>query len=80
MRNCILAMVINLISYVFKNYHLLCIFSSIIARLKVPFKDKVGELKISELRQKTENALGDQFDIREFHNIILQKGTLTLPL
>ena len=41
---------------------------------------KVGELKISELRQKTENALGDQFDIREFHNIILQKGTLTLPL
>ena len=41
---------------------------------------KVGELKISELRQKTENALGDQFEIREFHNIILQKGTLTLPL
>ena len=41
---------------------------------------KIGELKISELRQKTENALGDQFDIREFHNIILQKGTLTLPL
>ncbi|MDB4016210.1 DUF885 domain-containing protein [Flavobacteriaceae bacterium] len=41
---------------------------------------KVGELKISELRQKTENALGDQFDIREFHNSILQKGTLTLPL
>ena len=41
---------------------------------------KVGELKISELRQKTENALGDQFDIRKFHNIILQKGTLTLPL
>ena len=41
---------------------------------------KVGELKISELRQKTENAIGDQFDIREFHNIILQKGTLTLPL
>ena len=41
---------------------------------------KVGELKITELRQKTENALGDQFDIREFHNIVLQKGTLTLPL
>ena len=41
---------------------------------------KIGELKISELRQKAEDALGDQFDIREFHNIILQKGTLTLPL
>ena len=41
---------------------------------------KVGELKITELRQKTENALRDQFDIREFHNIVLQKGTLTLPL
>tara|TARA_B100000767_G_scaffold235464_1_gene228755 strand:- start:26699 stop:28432 length:1734 start_codon:yes stop_codon:yes gene_type:complete len=41
---------------------------------------KVGELKISELRKKAENELGENFNIREFHNIILQKGTLTLPL
>ena len=41
---------------------------------------KVGELKIFELRKKTEQALKKDFDIREFHNIILQKGTLTLPL
>ena len=41
---------------------------------------KAGELKISELRKKAEKALGKNFDIREFHNIILQKGTLTLPL
>ena len=41
---------------------------------------KVGELKISELRERAETALGENFDIREFHNIILQKGTLTLPL
>ena len=41
---------------------------------------KVGELKILELRKKTEQALEEDFDIREFHNILLQKGTLTLPL
>ena len=41
---------------------------------------KIGELKIRELREKAENELGNLFDIREFHEVILKKGTLTLPL
>jgi uncharacterized protein (DUF885 family) len=41
---------------------------------------KVGELKIRELRQKAEEALGESFDIRAFHEVILANGTLTLPM
>lgn len=41
---------------------------------------KIGELKIKALREKATHALGDNFDIRTFHEIILGKGTLTLPL
>lgn len=41
---------------------------------------KIGELKIRELRSMAELELGNQFDIREFHEQILEKGTLTLPL
>lgn len=41
---------------------------------------KIGELKIKALCQKATHALGDEFDIRTFHEIILGKGTLTLPL
>ena len=41
---------------------------------------KIGELKIRELRKKAEQQLGNQFDIREFHEVILEKGTVTLPL
>ena len=41
---------------------------------------KVGELKIRELRQKAEEDLGDLFDIRAFHEVILANGTLTLPM
>ena len=41
---------------------------------------KIGELKIRELRELAENELGNTFDIREFHEKILEKGTLTLPL
>ena len=41
---------------------------------------KIGELKIRELRQKAQEKLGGQFDIREFHEIILEKGTVTLGI
>ncbi|MFT6969836.1 MAG: hypothetical protein ACJAXX_000399 [Roseivirga sp.] len=41
---------------------------------------KIGELKIKELRKRTEAALGGNFNIREFHNAVLSQGTLTLPL
>ena len=41
---------------------------------------KMGELKIRELRKKAENKLGDKFDIRDFHEIVLEQGTVTLPI
>lgn len=41
---------------------------------------KIGELKIRELRRKTEKRLGKNFDIREFHDLILSEGTLTLGI
>ncbi|MFD0761338.1 DUF885 domain-containing protein [Lutibacter aestuarii] len=41
---------------------------------------KIGELKIRELRQKAEEILGTKFDIRQFHEIILEQGTVTLSI
>jgi uncharacterized protein (DUF885 family) len=41
---------------------------------------KIGEIKIRELRKKAEFALGDKFDIREFHEVILEEGTVTLAI
>ena len=37
-------------------------------------------LKIVELRDKAKNALGNKFDIREFHNVILKNGAVPLPI
>ena len=41
---------------------------------------KMGELKIRELRKKAEAELGKDFDIREFHEVILEQGTVTLAI
>lgn len=41
---------------------------------------KVGQLKIRELRTKAEKALGENFDIKEFHNQVLNSGSLALVL
>lgn len=41
---------------------------------------KMGELKIRELRAKAEKELGDRFDIRSFHDMLLSKGTVTLAI
>ena len=39
---------------------------------------KMGMLKILELRQKAKDALGEQFDIRKFHTIVLDQGIVPL--
>ncbi|WP_019039068.1 DUF885 domain-containing protein [Psychroflexus tropicus] len=41
---------------------------------------KIGEIKIRELRAKAEEALGENFDIRAFHEVILEQGVVTLPI
>ncbi len=41
---------------------------------------KIGQLKILELRDLAQAELGDDFDLREFHNVILQNGSLPLSI
>jgi uncharacterized protein (DUF885 family) len=41
---------------------------------------KMGEIKIRELRKRAETELGSNFNIRDFHEIILEQGTVTLPI
>ena len=41
---------------------------------------KIGQLKIRELRNKAQEALGDSFDIRQFHNQVLETGCVPLAL
>ncbi len=39
---------------------------------------KIGMMKILELRQKAKDALGDNFDIREYHEVVLSHGAIPL--
>ena len=41
---------------------------------------KIGELKIRELRTLAEEKLESNFNIRDFHEIILSEGTVTLAI
>lgn len=41
---------------------------------------KIGALKMQELRARAETALGDRFDVRAFHNQVLNTGALPLPI
>ncbi|GGW85247.1 DUF885 domain-containing protein [Alteromonas halophila] len=39
---------------------------------------KIGEIKIKALREKAENALGKDFDVRQFHRAVLAHGSVPL--
>tara|TARA_R100001244_G_scaffold6593_25_gene8209 strand:- start:4598 stop:6394 length:1797 start_codon:yes stop_codon:yes gene_type:complete len=41
---------------------------------------KMGELKIRELRGKATSELGDKFDLREFHDVVLGQGAVPLDM
>jgi len=41
---------------------------------------KIGMLKILELRKKAKDALGDKFDIRDFHEVVISHGAIPLNI
>ena len=41
---------------------------------------KIGEMKLRELRSKAEKELGDDFNIRDFHDVVLGHGAVPLDI
>ena len=41
---------------------------------------KMGELKIKELRARAKSQLGENYDIRDFHDEVLKEGAVPLPV
>jgi uncharacterized protein (DUF885 family) len=41
---------------------------------------KIGQLKIMQLRQKAKDKMGKKFDIKKFHEKVLESGVMPLAL
>jgi uncharacterized protein (DUF885 family) len=41
---------------------------------------KIGQMKITELREKAKSELGDKFDIRAYHDVVLSEGDIPLDV
>ena len=41
---------------------------------------KMGMTNILELREKAQRELGDKFDIRDFHDVVIGQGAMPLPI
>ena len=41
---------------------------------------KIGMIKILEMRENAKKQLGDKFDLRRFHDVILQDGPIPLKM
>jgi uncharacterized protein (DUF885 family) len=41
---------------------------------------KIGQLKIREIRNKAEAALGDKFSVKDFHTEVLKDGPMPLSM
>jgi uncharacterized protein (DUF885 family) len=41
---------------------------------------KIGQMKITELRERARAALGPRFDIKAFHRAVLESGALPLDV
>ena len=48
--------------------------------LEKRFFDMLGMLEIQRLRSLAEEELGAKFDLRDFHDRVLENGSITLPM